>query len=72
MSEVEQWFSRSGIEVLMGIPPAGGEDFTEDTQLLSARAPRSGLEYIVSELEMLLAGGRDGGLYMMIERKKAA
>lgn len=72
MSEVEQWFSRSGIEVLMSIPPAGGEDFTEDTQLFSARAPRSGLEYIVSELEMLLAGGRDGGLYMMIGRKKAA
>ena len=72
MSEVEQWFSRSGIEVLMTIPPAGGEDFTEDTQLFQRASARSSLDYFVSELEMLLTGGRDGGLYMMIGRKKAA
>ena len=71
MEEVEQWFNRSGIDVLLSIPPAGGEDFTEETPLFRSRPPRSRLDYFVSELEMLLAGGRDGGLYMMIGRKRA-
>ncbi len=35
----------------------------------NARRP-SRLDYFVSELEMLLTGGRDGGLYMMIGRKR--
>lgn len=72
MGEVERWFERSGIETLMSIPPAGGENFTEDTRLFAARARRKGLDYFVSELEMLLTGGTDGGLYMMIGRKKDA
>lgn len=72
MSEVERWFERSGIETLMSIPPAGGENFTENTRLFAPRARRSGLEYFASELEMLLTGGADGGLYMMIGRKKGA
>jgi SAM-dependent methyltransferase len=70
MAEVEEWFGRSGIDLLLTIPPAGGEDFTEDTQLFLPRPPRSRLDYVVSELDMLLTGGRDGGLYMMIGRKR--
>ncbi len=70
MSEVERWFEQAGIQTLMSIPPAGGEAFTEDTNLFSPRARRSSLEYFVSELEMLLTGGTDGGLYMMIGRKR--
>ena len=31
MTEVERWFERSGVELLRTIPPAGGEEFTEDT-----------------------------------------
>lgn len=72
MNQVEQWFKRSGIDIVLSIPPAGGENFTEDTRLFSSRPPRGRLDYFVSELGMLLAGGRDGGLYMMIGRKKAA
>ena len=71
MAEVERWFGRSGIELLLAIPPVGAESFTEDTQLFNARPPCSRLDYFVSELEMLLTGGKDGGLYMMIGRKKA-
>jgi SAM-dependent methyltransferase/uncharacterized protein YbaR (Trm112 family) len=71
MEEVARWFDRSGIDTLFTIPPVGGEDFTEETQLFRARPARSRLDYIVSELEMLLAGGKDGGLYMMIGRKRA-
>ena len=70
MGEVEDWFRRSGVELVLTIPPVGGEDFTEDTQLFRARPTRSRLDYVASELEMLLTGGRDGGLYMMIGRKR--
>jgi hypothetical protein len=70
MAEVERWFARSGIDLLLTIPPVGGEDFTEQTQLFRRRSARSRLDYVVSELEMLLTGGQDGGLYMMIGRKQ--
>ena len=70
MAEVEKWFSHSGIDLLLTIPPVAGEDFTEDTQLFRERPQRGHLDFVVSELEMLLTGGRDGGLYMMIGRKR--
>jgi SAM-dependent methyltransferase len=70
MAEVEEWFGKSGIELMFTIPPAGGEEFTEDTQLFRSRPARTRLDYFASELDMLLTGGRDGGLYMMIGRKR--
>ncbi len=70
MAEVSRWFERSGIETLMSIPLAGGEKFTDDTRLFSERTQPSGLEYLACELEMLLTGGVDGGLYMMIGQKR--
>jgi SAM-dependent methyltransferase len=70
MAEVERWFSRAGVDLLLTIPPVGGETFTENTPLFVARPPHSRLDYFVSELEMLLTGGKDGGLYMMIGRKR--
>ena len=71
MSEVSRWFDRAGIEPLFSIPPIGGEQFTDRTPLFRARPPASALARFGSELEMLLTGGRDGGLYMMIGRKRA-
>ena len=70
MAEVEHWFDGSGIELLLAIPPAGGENFSENTQLFQPRPPCGRLDYFVTELAMLLSGGRDGGLYMMIGRKR--
>jgi len=70
MAEIDGWFRRSGIETLLTIPPVGDEDFTEVTQLFRARPQRGHVDYVVSELEMLLTGGRDGGLFMMIGRKR--
>jgi len=72
MAEVARWFGRSGVDLLLTIPPVGGEDFTEKTELFRARPRGSRLDFVVSELEMLLAGGKDGGLYMMIGRKRKA
>jgi SAM-dependent methyltransferase len=72
MSEVVGWFDRAGFDLLGSIPPVGGEEFSEDTPLFTAR-PRPGrLDYFVTELEMLLSGGRDGGLFMMVGRRRSA
>ena len=46
--------------------------FAEQQPLFRPR-PRSGhLDQVMTELAMLLGGGRDGGLYMMIGKKRAA
>ena len=70
MAQVEAWFDASGIDLLLTIPPVGGEEFTEQTSLFGDRPARSKLDYVASELEMLLTGGKDGGLFMMIGRKR--
>jgi SAM-dependent methyltransferase len=72
MAEVERWFEQAGIDLLLTIPPAGGEDFTEETRLFRPRSRCSRIDLVTSELEMLLSGGADGGLYMMIGRKRGA
>lgn len=70
MNEVARWFDRSGIDPLFAIPPVGGELFTEHTSLFRPRDRSSRIEQFVTELSMLLSGGQDGGLYMMIGRKR--
>jgi SAM-dependent methyltransferase/uncharacterized protein YbaR (Trm112 family) len=71
MAEVDRWFDRSAIDVVNTIPPLGGEIFTEETRLFCRRAKYGRLDYVASELELLLEGGKDGGLYMMIGEKRA-
>jgi len=71
IDEVIQWFDRSGIDMLLAIPPVGGEQFTEETALFRMRSRSGRIDHVVTELAMLLSGGRDGGLYMMIGRKRA-
>lgn len=72
IDEVVRWFDRSEIDMLFAIPPVGGEQFTEETALFRPRSPSGHLDHVVTELAMLLSGGRDGGLYMMIGRKRKA
>jgi hypothetical protein len=72
IDEVVQWFDRSAVDLLLVIPPVGGEQFTEETALFAPRARSGRLDHFVTELAMLLSGGRDGGLYVMIGRKRGA
>ena len=71
MVEVTQWFNQAGIDLLLTIPPAGGEMFTEETRLFEQRPLRRNLDYVLTEAEMLLTGGQDGGLFMMVGRKRS-
>jgi SAM-dependent methyltransferase len=70
IAEVSRWYDAAGFDVVFTIPPAGGETFTEDTALFDRRHPSGALAYGASELEMLLTGGQDGGLFMVIGKKR--
>ena len=68
IDEVMGWFGECGIETGLTIPPVG-EPFTEETRLFAPRPPSSRLDRFATELEMLLKGGTDGGLYIVIGRR---
>lgn len=70
IAEVSRWYDAAGFDVVFTIPPAGGETFADDTALFETRARSPALAYRASELEMLLTGGRDGGLFMVIGRRR--
>lgn len=68
--EVLEWFHRSGIEFLSSIPKAQAfEALTADEQLFAPHPPGSRLDHWLVQAGMLLAGGREGGLFVMIGRR---
>jgi len=71
ISEVLRWFDQSGFEFMSCIPTIGDLDFTDDMNLLEPHPRGTRLDRFSTELEMLLSGGIDGGLYIMIGRKRA-
>ncbi|MCB1894133.1 MAG: class I SAM-dependent methyltransferase [Zoogloeaceae bacterium] len=72
MDEVLQWFDRHGVEFVNGIPRLDGRPFAPKAPLFEPQSPGSTIDRVATQLEMLLAGGQDGGLFIMIGRKKAA
>jgi len=69
---VIEWFDRVHVEPLMSIPMVGNREFDEDTQLFEMHPMGTRLDRVATELNMLLEGGTDGGLYIMIGRKSGA
>ncbi len=69
IGEVQGWFEGSGFEFLNSIPKATGEKFAADEKLFEPH-PRGGkVDHFAVQFGELLAGGRDGGLFVMIGRK---
>lgn len=67
--EALRWFDAAGVEFVAGVPalaaetPAGGRLF--DPQ------PRGGLlDHVIVQLGMLLRGGREGGFFVIIGRRR--
>lgn len=69
MDEVLRWFERNRIEFISSIPSIGDVEFREDEQLFEQHDTGNRLDRLSSEIEMLLSGGPDGGLFIMIGRK---
>lgn len=68
-SEVIEWFEADQIEFLSSIPKIGPSPFQPDERLMEPHHKGNSLSRYLTELEMLVRGGTDGGLFIMIGRK---
>jgi SAM-dependent methyltransferase len=69
MDEVLRWFDRAGIAFVSSIPSIGDAEFADDEPIFQPHASGNRLDRLSSEIELLLSGGTDGGLFIMIGRK---
>ena len=72
MDEVLTWFERYGVEFLNGIPHVDGTAFSERERLFEPHAAGTSRKRVSAQLAMLLSGGQDGGLFIMIGRKRGS
>ncbi len=70
IDEVLRWFAANSVEFLSSLPPANGSAFTPATRLFELQPSRGTAVHLAVQLKMLLAGGSDGGLFIMIGRKR--
>jgi len=69
--EVLRWFDEAGVEFVASIPRCvATERFSPTERLLASRERGSSFDRLVVQLGMLLSGGREGGFFTMIGRKK--
>jgi SAM-dependent methyltransferase len=71
ISDVLRWFDTTGVEFLAGIPPPDGSAFAPDYRLFAPHPRGSALNNLGVELGLLIEGGREGGLFIMIGRKRS-
>jgi SAM-dependent methyltransferase len=69
MQEVLRWFARNGVAFLSSVPPIGDVEWREGERLFEARPGGGWLDRLSTEIEMMLSGGKDGGLFVMIGRR---
>lgn len=70
--EVLRWFRRTGIEFVNSIPKARPfEPFSSNEPLFKAQPGGGWLDLVLVELGMLLGGGKEGGFFLMIGRRKS-
>jgi SAM-dependent methyltransferase len=70
MDEVLGWFAKDSFDFVSSIPTIGDTDFLEQTALFEPQPAGRYSDRLSTELDLLLSGGVDGGLYIMIGRKR--
>jgi SAM-dependent methyltransferase len=70
IDEVMGWFDVAGVDFLSSIPAADGSPFTDASRLFERHSRGTMTVRAATQLQMLLTGGRDGGLFIMIGRKR--
>jgi SAM-dependent methyltransferase len=68
-SEVIEWYESNGVEYLSSIPKIEGGAFTDEERLFEPHGKGTKTGRFFTELEMLLTGGADGALFIVIGRK---
>jgi SAM-dependent methyltransferase len=69
-SELLDWYESNGFEYLSSIPKIDPGPFTDEEKLFEPHDKGTKFTRWMTEVEMLLTGGADGALYIMIGRKK--
>lgn len=68
--EVMRWFDSTGFQFVNSAPKAvASSSFTRDEQLFAKNPKGSRLDHFIVQTRMLLKGGKEGGLFIMIGRK---
>jgi SAM-dependent methyltransferase len=70
IDEALTWFDAAGFRFMSSVPTLGDEEFSEDWRLFEPHSRGRYLDRLSTELEMLLSGGKDGGLYILIGQKR--
>ncbi len=70
MGEVIGWFAEHGFDFVHSLPSSRPfQSFSSSESLFALRPPGTPLDRFMVQLGMLLSGGREGGLFVMIGRK---
>ena len=69
--EVIDWFESDNFEFLCSIPKIDGP-FDNDEQLFEKHDKKTKVDRLFAQFEMLVTGGKDGALFIMIGRKLGA
>jgi hypothetical protein len=70
MSEVLRWFDSAGVEFVSSVPAIGDARVDTRWRLFKRHPAGTAFDRFSVELGMLLSGGTDGGLFIMIGRKR--
>jgi SAM-dependent methyltransferase len=68
-SEVLEWLDSTGFEFLSSIPKIESKGFKADEKLFELHSRGTRVTRFLAELEMLLKGGADGGVFIVIGRR---
>ena len=71
MGEVLKWFDKCELEFISAIPkPVAFEPFSRDEKLFEKQNAGTRIDRFIVQLALLFSGGREGGFFTMIGRKK--
>ncbi|MDI6854074.1 MAG: class I SAM-dependent methyltransferase [Deltaproteobacteria bacterium] len=72
MGEVLRWFGEAGFDFVNGIPKLTAfSRFAEKEKLFRQNPPGSRLDHFLVQTGMIFSGSKEGGLFVMIGRKKS-
>ena len=72
MTEVLRWFDSAGLEFLSSIPTIDNSKIDKNWRLFEPHSAGTAIDRFSTELELLPYSGADGGLFIMIGRKRTS
>lgn len=71
MDEVLQWFKKANVQFVNALPaPVLFQPFSPDSRLFEPHSAGNRFERFLVQLNLLLQGGREGGYFIMIGRRR--